>query len=77
MASHKGLQRVGLTALCNHIKEIRALVEQTGSASVQISQELENLTEEVEGLINDVDAEVENLTNAIIAGNISSLSSNT
>ena len=76
MAAHKTVQTEGLTALCDHIKEIRAMAAQAGSAFVQISGALEDLTAEVEGLINDVDAEVENLTNAIITGDLSSLSSN-
>lgn len=70
MASHKGLQRVGLTALCNHIKETRATVEQLSSAVVQLSEALQDLSTELEGLVNEVDTEVEDLAAAIIAGTV-------
>ena len=70
MAHHKGLQRVGLTALCDHIKETRTTVEQLSSAVVQISLALQSLSAEVESLVNEVDTEVKDLTAAIIAGDV-------
>ena len=70
MASHKGIKDAGLAALCNHIKETRATVEQLGSAVVQLSSALEELSTELEGIVNEVGAEVENLTTAIIAGTV-------
>ena len=70
MAARKILQAVGLVALCNHIKDIRQTVDATSDAAVQIASALESLSTEVEGLINDVDAEVDDLTAAVIAGEV-------
>lgn len=73
MASHKALQGVGLAALCGHIKGIRKTAEQTSSAVIQISEALQSFSAEVEGLINELDTKLDNLTTAIIAGNVPDL----
>ena len=72
MASqHQILQAVGLAALCGQIKGIRATSEAAGEATVQIAEALENLSAEVEGLINDLDAELDNLTAMVASGEVS------
>ncbi|MBO6292720.1 MAG: hypothetical protein J6N51_10780 [Selenomonas sp.] len=70
MAQRKILQAVGLTALCEHIKDIRQTTDATSTAAVQIATALESLSSEVEELINDVDAEVDDLEAAVIAGEV-------
>ncbi|MBQ8697467.1 MAG: hypothetical protein IJ521_00500 [Schwartzia sp.] len=68
---HKALQQVGTAALCDHIKGINRTVSGAGTLLVQISTAMQNLASEMEGIINDVDADIEALTNEIAAGEVS------
>lgn len=68
---HKILQAVGLAALCDQIKGIKATSDAAGEATVQIAEALESLSTEVEGLINDLDTELDDLTAMIVAGEVS------
>lgn len=71
MASHKVLQHVGLKALCDQIKELKTTVGQLSTAVVQVSDALESLSSELEELVNGTEAEIEDLTVAIIDGEVS------
>ena len=68
MAKHKILQKIGLTALCNHIKGINTTTSQLTYSVVQISEALQNLSAEVEEILNDLEDEIQDLRNDIIFG---------
>ena len=70
MAQHKFLQDVGTPALCGHVKDIRHAAEDAGDAVVAVSEALQDLASEVEDSINELDTAIENLTNAVIAGEV-------
>lgn len=68
MSSHKMLQSVGITALCEHIKSISSTAGQLAASVIEISEAMQSLSSEVEGLINDIEDEIEDLTVAIVDG---------
>ena len=70
MAAHKTLQEVGTPALCGEIKTTRQRTDTAGEALIELSENLQTLASEAEAAINDADGRIDNLTNEIIAGEV-------
>ena len=70
MAAHKILQDIGTPALCGEIKTTRQRTDTAGEALIELSENLQTLASEAEAAINDADGRIDNLTNEIIAGEV-------
>lgn len=68
MSKIKALQSVGLASLCDHLKRVRAAAENARSAADTLDNAEKLLDSELKGLIAELQAETESLTNAMIVG---------
>ena len=68
MSKIKALQSVGLAALCDHLKRVKVAAENARSAADTLDSAEKLLDSELRGLIAELQAETESLTNAMIVG---------
>jgi len=70
MNRKKVLKSEGLTVLCEHIKRVKEAADNAKSAADTLDEAEQLLDVELRGLIQELQAETESLTNSIITNGL-------